>query len=396
MSPIKLLTYTSLFPNSQQPRFGVFVENRLRHLLAHFPVASHVVAPVPRFPLQRVISSQYGKLCSVPQFERRNGLEVWHPRFQVWPGLSWRISPHLMYRATLPVVRKLHRTHHFDAIDAHFVYPDGVAAVMLARKLGLPVVITARGTDINLMPHFYLPRRYIRWALTHCDQIITVSQALKDKTVSLGIDPEKIQVLRNGVDTRQFRFTPDSELRASLNLPRLVMLTVGNLVEFKGHQLAIEALVDLPEVGLMVVGEGPYEPDLKQLAQRLGVADRVRFTGAVAHYELARYYSLADALVLASEREGWPNVLLEAMACGTRVIATRVGGTAEIVTCPQAGRLMQSRSVRALLECWHDLQKVEQDRETTRAYADAFGWEPTSNAQYTIFRRLTPKVVSHV
>ena len=129
-----------------------------------------------------------------------------------------------------------------------------------------------------------------------------------------------------------------------------MLLTVGNLVANKGHDLVLRALPDFPDACLLVIGEGGEERKLKDLARTLGIQERVRFLGAMPQEQLAAYYGAADALVLASSREGWPNVLLEAMACGTPVVSARVGGTPEIVAAPEAGVLMAERSAHGVVE----------------------------------------------
>ncbi|MEX0644346.1 MAG: glycosyltransferase, partial [Parvularculaceae bacterium] len=117
---------------------------------------------------------------------------------------------------------------------------------------------------------------------------------------------------------------------------------------------------------------------LEKLARRRGVYDRVRFLGAVPHERLAEVYNAVDALLLASSREGWPNVLLEAMACGTPVVATPVHGSVEIVGSPAAGRLARERSTAAIVEALAALFAEPPARAETRRYAEGFSWEETA------------------
>ena len=385
---LSLLTYTSLFPNALQARHGVFIEQRLRHLLAEFPLASRVVAPVPWFPLRGQRFGLYGTYAGVPAEETLAGVPVWHPRYAVIPKLSWHVSPWLMYHATRALVARLHRAQPIDVIDAHFFYPDGVAAVMIGRELGIPVTITARGSDLTLMPDFALPRRWILWAADKADALITVCAALRDRLLELGVAGERVTVLRNGVDLERFRPGDPAPVRAALKLTDRVLLSVGNLIELKGHHLVIEALRELPECSLMIIGDGPERSALERLAARLGVAERVRFLGLIPQVELARYYSAADALVLASSREGWANVLLEAMACGTPAVATRVWGTPEVVAAPAAGVLIDERSAAGVAGGVRRLLGAAPARAATRAYAESFSWSDTSRGQYELFTRL--------
>jgi glycosyltransferase involved in cell wall biosynthesis len=276
----------------------------------------------------------------------------------------------------------------WDLVDAHYYYPDGVAAALLARQLGKPLTVTARGTDLNLVPRFRLPRAMIRWAARQADASITVCEALKEALVRLGIAAPRIHVLRNGVDLGLFRPMDRAHLRRELALTGPVLLSVGHLIERKGHHLVLEALAQLPGVTLLIVGDGPERRRLTSLAEELGMKSRVRFLGAVPHERLPELYNVADVLVLASSREGWANVLLEAMACGTPVAATRIWGTPEVVTEKAAGLLLEQRSAAAIVEGVRELLGSPPDRSATRAYAERFSWDATTEGQIRLFREI--------
>jgi glycosyltransferase involved in cell wall biosynthesis len=276
----------------------------------------------------------------------------------------------------------------FDLIDAHYFYPDGVAAVLLGRHFGRPVTITARGTDINLIPHYALPRRLIQWAAQRAQGLAAVCQALKDEMVGLGVPAERIRVLRNGVDLALFAPGDRAAARRRLNVAGPVIASVGHLIARKGHDLVISAMAGLPDATLLIAGDGPERAALQALAERAGIAGRVRFLGRVGHEELPEVYRAADVLVLASSREGWANVLLEAMACGTPVVASNVWGTPEVVAAPEAGRLLPERSAAAIAACVRAVLSDPPSRAATRAYAERFGWEPTTQGQITLFGEL--------
>jgi glycosyltransferase involved in cell wall biosynthesis len=259
---------------------------------------------------------------------------------------------------------------------------------MLGRSLRVPVVITARGSDVNLIAQYRFPRRMIGWAARQAAAVVTVSQALKDRLAALGVEHERIHVLRNGVDLELFHPNDQERLRAELDLRRPTLLSVGNLLAFKGHGLVIEALSLLPQCELVIAGEGPDRAAFEALARQRGVSERVRFVGSLDQQDLRRYYCAADALVLASSREGWPNVLLEAMACGTPVIATAVGGVPEIVTSTEAGVVVEERSAPALARAVRELSVRPRERAATRRFAEQFGWEATSKGQLQLFRQV--------
>jgi glycosyltransferase involved in cell wall biosynthesis len=387
LSPdISILTASTLFPNSRQPSHGIFVETRLRHLVASGKVAAHVLAPVTWAP---PFLPAYEKLRQVPDREHRNGLDVEHPRYVVIPRIGMNLAPHTLYRAMRKRLRQLlDQGLKVDLIDAHYFYPDGIAAAWLAQEFGLPLTITARGTDINLIPAYARPRRLILEAADRAGAVITVCQALKDELVELGGRAEKITVLRNGVDLQTFRIMDRDGLRAKLGLSGFVLASVGLLIERKGHHLIIEALKHIPDATLLIAGSGPDRQQLEDLAAGLGVASRIRFLGNVDQKALCEIYNSADALVLASSREGWANVLLEAMACGTPVIGSNVWGTPEVIARPEAGLLLKNRDAQSIVEAAAQLRRSLPDRQATRRYAEQFDWQSTTDGQIALFRKL--------
>jgi glycosyltransferase involved in cell wall biosynthesis len=387
--PLRIVTFTTLYPNAAQPNNGVFVENRLCHLLDCGQVAARVVAPIPWFPSSNPRFGAWARTAAVPSVEERHGIRVWHPRFPVIPRFGMTAAPSLLYLWTRGVMRRLLAEGDFDLIDAHYFYPDGVAAALIARALGKPLIITGRGTDLNLIPRFALPRAQIRWAANAADGLITVCDALKRPLLDLGVDSGKVRVLRNGVDLVTFRPAADrAGVRARLGVTGQVLLSVGLLIERKGHHLVIDALRQLPAATLLIVGDGPDRGALGLRARAAGVADRVRFVGEVPHHDLPDIYSAADALVLASSREGWANVLLEAMACGTPAVATDVWGTREAISAPEAGVLVGQRSADGIADAARALFAALPDRSRTRRHAENFSWDMTTLGQLALFNQV--------
>ena len=387
--PIRIVTFSTLFPNAVQGTHGIFVENRLRHLVASNRVTARVVAPVPWFPFRAEAFGRYGQLARVPSRDVRFGIDIVHPRYPVLPKIGMGVAPLSLYAFVKPVLARLiSNGWDFDLLDAHYFFPDGVAAVMLGRALGKPVTITARGTDINLIPRYPLPRRMIRWAAERADGVITVCAALKDELVHLGVAPERVRVLRNGVDLTVFRPLNPQQAKQALGLSGPVLASVGALIARKGHELVIRALETVPNVTLLIAGEGAEKAALARLAAATGVASRVRFLGSVPHQRLREIYSAADALVLASSREGWPNVLLESMACGTPAIASNVWGAPEIIKAPEAGVLLQNRTARGIASAAKALLAALPSREATRAYAERFSWRDTTEGQVDLFSQI--------
>jgi teichuronic acid biosynthesis glycosyltransferase TuaC len=387
--PLKLLTFTTLFPNREQPNHGVFVENRLRHLVSSGKVESVVAAPVPYFPTALRGIAEWGKYARVEHREERHGLVIHHPRYLTIPRFGMTVSPALLAAGTIRFVRKiLANGGDFDAIDAHYLYPDGIAALWIGKQIGRPVVITARGSDVNLIPRYRLPRQMIQWAIAEAAGLIAVSTALKDALVDLGAAPERVDVLRNGVDLTLFRPVDRVRARQALGLSRPTLLSVGHLIVRKGHDRVIEALRNLPEFELLIVGEGPERERLTRMIELAGLSDRVRILGSIRHDELPAIYAAADALVLASSREGWANVLLESMACGTPVVASNIWGNPEVVSAPDAGVLTSENTPFGIAEAVRNLFKNLPARAAVRHYAEGFGWEETTEGQLAVFRRV--------
>jgi teichuronic acid biosynthesis glycosyltransferase TuaC len=386
---VKILVFSTLYPSQARPRHGLFVETRLRQLLAAHPVAARVVAPIPYVPFTRAYCGRYTDLARTPRVDVRHGIEVIYPRYPALPKVGMMATPFLLAAAMFgPLRRIIANSFNFNLIDAHYFYPDGVAAVLLGRWLGKPVVITARGSDINLFPSFAGPRRLICWAAREAAAVVTVSDALRRALLALGVDAGRVVVLRNGVDTAFFRPEPRREARQAIGIAlppagRLA-ISVGNLVPLKGHDLAIQACTSIPGLHLAIVGRGALEARLKALACDLGT-DRVHFVPEVEQERLRSFYAAADLLILASEREGMPNVVLEALACGTPVVATAVGGVPEVVDSSTVGRLVSERTPAALARETVALLAAPPEREDVRASALRLSWSETVSGLHKVF-----------
>lgn len=387
---IRIVTFSSLYPSSVKPNHGIFVETRLRELLKTGEVEARVVAPVPWFFSTDPKFGDYARMARTPSRETLNGIDIQHPRYFLPPKIGMNVSPFLMAVGAARALRRLlDEGYEFDLIDAHYFYPDGVAAALLAKWFKKPFVVTARGSDINQISDYSIPRKLIVWASRHAHASIAVSNALSNKLARIGAERSKLVVLRNGVDTQRFRPVPMADARVELGWPdEPTLLSVGNLVESKGHHIAIELLTRSPGFRLSIVGHGPERESLERLARRLGVTGRVMFAGQVAQERLPIYYSAADILILASSREGWPNVLLESMACGTPVLSTNVGGIPEILTVPTVGRLTADRSAVGFSALLEDLWAHYPARSAVRGHAERFSWNETALGQFELFAKV--------
>ena len=276
-------------------------------------------------------------------------------------------------------LRRLRRAH-YDCLLLSWGYPDAAAASWLARHLGIPYVVKVHGSDLNVKAEQALIRPQIRHALRGAQGVVAVSQALADKAVAMGVDPARVHVLYNGVEPNLFTPGPLSDARTKLALPQdeRILLYVGNLKDTKGCLDLLEAfprvLATHPDANLLFVGSGPAREALLQRAAALGCAARVRLVGAVEHFALGDWFRAADLLCLPSHNEGVPNVVLEAMACGTPVVATRVGGIPEVLP-EHAGILVDAHDRIGLEGALVDALGKPWDSGRIAAHASRFRWD---------------------
>lgn len=376
---MKILVFTTLYPNSVQTNHGIFVEKRLLELLRRFDVDARVIAPVPWYPRWLARRRNLPKYHEIPVREVRNGIEIEHPRYPVIPGLSWRFAPFLLHLFSRACVNRIRETFPFELIDAHFAFPDGVAASSIALEQELPCIVTARGSDINDSPNYLLPNFLIRGAFKRISKIVAVSERLKARLLQLGAEESKVEVLPNGVDSAIFK-PQTSQLVDRLGVSVPYLLSVGSLRELKGHHLVIRALAEHPALArfsLVIAGTGGMKNHLENLIQELEIEERVHLIGEVSNDELPALYSEADAFVLASSNEGCPNVVLEALACGTPVVATDVGGVPDLLPKELHDFMIKTRDVHAIANSVDACIKSNVSRESIRQHAVSLSWDAT-------------------
>lgn len=383
--PIKILLFSSLFPHTGEPSLGIFVANRLKQLLAHENVKATVIAPVPWFPFNGAIWGSYGRAARAKHYEKVGDVEVFHPRFFAVPKFGMRTNPFFMRLTAVKALKSLFkRGKSFDLIDAHYLYPDGVAASFLSKKFNLPLVMTARGSDVTQVGLIEGPRQKIIAASKQASHLITVSNNLRRDLISMGVPANKITTLRNGVDLLRFRETERQSTRDQFGNGK-IMLFAGWLIPRKRLDIVVKVTARLKDITTVVVGSGPLESYIKKEAGRLGIEDRLVLCGQVDPADMPRYFSAADVLLLPSDREGWANVLLEALACGTPVVTRAVGGAPDLITENVAGRVVDSDSPELIAEAVADVLQSDYAREQVRAFAENYDWKETSQGQRRIF-----------
>jgi len=365
---LKILVLTNLFPSPWDPLRSPFNRQQFERLAKQHEV--DVLTAVD-------FRERFGRKPSPMPV---SSLHTDHFVF-FYPPLIGRSLHAFCWLASL-LAQKLRRLRqgNYDCMLVSWGYPDAAAASWLARRLGIPYVVKVHGTDLNVKAEQTLLRPQIRYALKGAHAVVAVSQALADKAVALGVEPSRVHVIYNGVEPNLFSPGPRRDARERLKLPphERLLLYVGNLKDSKGCLDLLETfphvLTTHPDTRLLFVGTGPCKDALLHRASTLGCADRVQLVGAIEHFALGDWFRAADLLCLPSHNEGVPNVVLEAMACGTPVVATRVGGIPEVLS-DHAGMLVPARDrialrgalIAALAESW-DTQRIA-------AHASRFRWD---------------------
>jgi glycosyltransferase involved in cell wall biosynthesis len=340
---MRALVISNLFPNRAEPGRGLFNQQQFEALPAEWEL--EVIAPLPwmaRVP-GAAWPEDWRRIAAVPARETIGRITVHHPRYLVVPKIGRRLSGHSLSWSLHPLVRRLHAASRFDVILATWAYPDVFAAVLAGRALGLPVVAKVHGSDVHVASRISWRRRAIRWALTRCAGVVAVSSSLKAELAGFGVPGERIHVVPNGIDVERFHPLDRREARARLSLPlegrRIVF--VGNLAPVKGLPVLLEAAAAVSgDVSFSLVGDGPQRAELAALIKRLGLSGRATLVGRVPHQAIPLWMSAGDLFCLPSVSEGCPNVVVEALACGTPVVASRVGGIPELVRETTSGFLV--------------------------------------------------------
>jgi len=389
----KLAVFSTLFPNAGQPNAGVFVRERMFRVGKKIPVI--VIAPIPWFPFQGLIRHWRPHFRpSAPAFEYQDGYEVFHPRFFSIPGLLKSFDGFFMAMGCRKLIRHLRSKDKFNIIDAHFGYPDGYAATLLGKWFSVPVCITMRGTEV---PHAksFLKRRHLIKAMERASQLFSVSSSLKEHAVNLGIDESKIQVVGNGVDVERFYPVSKEVARQQVRIPQeaKVLITIGGLVERKGFHRVIEVMPSLmekhPNLHYLIVGgasaEGDWSEKLKSMVVDAGLQSRVHFLGTMSPDKINIPLSAADVFVLSTRNEGWANVILEAMACGLPVVASDVGGNAEVVANKHIGTIVPFGDRDTLCDELGLALSRKWDHEAIIDYAKANSWNKRVDLLVSVF-----------
>ena len=390
---MKVLIITNAFPNSAEETRGIFTYQIVKALQKKCDV--EVIAPLPWVPsmLTKSFAAKFPH-ARVPFHENIGGIEVYHPRYLVIPKLVGFMHAVFMFFPLLKTVNRLENEETIDLINAHWIFPDGVAAAWIARKLRKPVVLTALGCDINLYSTMILRRFQIADVLKKAGHITTVSSNLKDMVCSLKISNKNVDVIPNGIDLSLFSIIDklDAKKKLGISPNQSFILTVGSLDEVKGTKYLVEALgamkkSDSPPPLLISIGDGPLKLSLCSLAEKLDVADSMRFLGKRPHKEIPLWMNASDLFCLPSLREGHPNVVIEALACGVPVIAANVGAIPEIINNTN-GYIWENRNVTTFVGHLKEGLDRSWDRTEIRRSVASYSWENCASRYHSTYSAL--------
>jgi PST family polysaccharide transporter len=374
-----VLSLSTEFPNPAEPGKGLFVRARLEAIrsLTHLFVVAPVAALDYANPQRNLLAS-----LRIARKRQEGDLKVLHPRWLYPPYGGW-LNALFLFARLLPLVARLRRRHSFDVIDAHFAHPEGIAAVLLGRILRRPVIVTVRGSELR----YYQQRSkrfFMSWALRRADRVIAVSEGLRGLAIDLGADPRRVKIVPNGINADMFfrRDRVQCRSRHSIDAADLVLLTAGDLAELKGHHRVIAAVKALNERGvrakLLIAGgigrSGRYAGTLRQEVTASKLEDQVTFLGEVGQNALAELMSAADVFCLASSTEGWPNVVNEALACGTPVVATDVGAVRQMVDSRRYGFVVPVHDGEALADALHEALTRRWDHDAIADRGNSRSW----------------------
>jgi teichuronic acid biosynthesis glycosyltransferase TuaC len=389
MDKKRIIIITNLYPNSEEPLRGVFVESMAKELKELCDLT--VISPLPWFPKGDFLKrfGKWHKYSLVNNSREKDGIKIYYPKFIAIPKMGI-VHSFFMFIAIFSLVNKLHKQKPIDLINAHWIFPDGVAANWVAQFLKIPIVLSAHGCDINHYPKLFMRKTPIVRALAKANGISVVSSAQKTVVEKMGIVSAKIQVVRNGVDFKLFKLRDKIACRKKYGLePDMKMiLFVGQIIEVKGIEFLIEAFSSIapinPEYKLFLIGQGHLRQKYEEVILARGLSHSLLFKGEISREEIPYWFGASDALCLPSIREGCPTVILEALACGKPIVASKVGGIPELIN-DKNGILVEARDPKALAAALTlALNRPWDEIEIQRSVPD-YSWQAVAGRYFALF-----------
>jgi len=388
---INVLVLSRNYPNNVLPYLGPWVQQWAK--FTQGPCKVCVVAPIPYYP-PLPGPSDFRRFRQVPAQQRYDDIRVFHPRFLTGPGYTtYDLDAQAYYWGVSKTIDRLWQKTPFNLIHAHFVYPDGVVGARLAQRYDVPLVITEHAFWQPWLDDYPRVRKLALNAARSSAYHIAVSQAVRRSIAHYTGESDRLRVIPVGVDTDIFTPLPVGQQPDPESI-----LYVGRIHETKGVDVllhAIRLLVDRrPSVQLSLIGGSFYfqtrtqEERMKRLAEELGLMQHVRFLGIQSQNQVAEAMRRSTLLVLPSRRETLGAVLIEALACGTPIVATRCGGPEDVVT-EAVGRLVPTEDPSSLAEAMETVldQRQHYEPRILRQYAiDKFSWRRVADQTVALYR----------
>lgn len=378
----RLLIITNLYPTPWDPQRGTFNFQQFNYLAEYMDI--RLITPIS---WKERLQNRHTR--TVPLSPHPLQDKVIYPWYWYTPGIlrgSYGLS---MWASIRIQCNTWIREFDPQYVLSSWAYPEGMAGSLLARQLGIPAFVKVHGSDINVIANIPSVRRQIRSWGKQITSVAAVSKNLGRKLQKIGIPESKIKIVYNGVDQQRFYPLPADQISKELGLTNSSrILFVGNLKKEKGCMDLLESFSQLsphhPELKLFFAGTGTMLASMEQFCIINNLIDKVQFLGKVEHAELNYWYNAASIVCLPSYNEGVPNVLLEAMACGTPVVATSVGGIPEIVT-QDTGLLVQPGNTHALQKALDAALRHDWNRKTINRHAQQFSWEKNIRQMLDMF-----------
>ena len=381
MDQLKVLMLTRLFPSRAFPTNGTFCAERAKALSRRADV--RVMVPTPWYPRNLPGPGTWRRWARVErQATGAAGVAVCYPRYLSLPKIATWLQGASMARSVRRSFGRFSDGWVPDVVHGHFAFPDGYAAVKLAGAIGRPALVTCHGSDLLQYPPLPLAGSMLRWSLRRADRVISVSSALRRRSVELGCPEGRAVFLPNGVDPTAFAVQDKADCRRRVGLPTAgpIAVCVGWLIDRKNQSVLIQALAEIRRRKggaplLVLVGEGPNRAKLARQARDQAVSDRVRFAGQRPYSEIPDWMGAADCLVVSSRYEGWATVYFEAMACGRPVVTSDVSSAKDAVCSYDYGVVVERSTPEAFAAALCEAIERPFDAAAIRAYAEGHSWD---------------------
>jgi glycosyltransferase involved in cell wall biosynthesis len=398
----RILTLSNMYPSKSNRNSGIFIHKQVKYLTGE-GCRFVVISPNAFSPQFLWFNSKWRAYGHIPLTDEIEGITVNYPRYLRIPGkLFHGLSCYSLYYGAKNFLHQIIEDFKPHLIHAHAATPMGYVGLMLRKKYHLPLVCSLRGSDIHTYPKFGKQSMLLtKKVLSEADQLVSVSNALKIEAETIGQAKKEIAVVHNGCDSGTFINNEGDgnaiRMKMGISAQDKVIIFVGGISKGKGVYELVEAFINLSQkyqhLQLILVGSGQESATINSIVSSIGLANRIHMTGSLHHDEISQWLSAADIFVFPSHNEGLPNAVLEAMACGLPVVATRVGGIPEAIEDGQSGILIKEKDADSLIRAIDRLLGNEElakqmGRNGRNMVEQNFSWEKNAEQMIRIYREV--------